>query len=65
MAEEIKMPAFQWRVVGRVSAFCVGLIQLELQRRNHTAVYKDLLFPYLYLSAWPLFCYGLRQSLIM
>lgn len=49
MAEEINMPAFQWQEVGWVSAVCVGLVQLELQRRNHTAVYKDLLFPYLYL----------------
>lgn len=43
------MPAFQWRVVGRLSAGCVGLVQLERQCRNHTAVNKDLLFPYLYL----------------
>lgn len=49
MAEEIKMPTFQWQEVGQVSAVCVGLVQLELQCRTHTAVYKDLLFPYLYL----------------
>lgn len=49
MAEEIKMPAFQWQVVGRVPAVYVGLVQLKLQLRNHPAVYKDLLFPYLYL----------------